>query len=78
MAILDNGQIIIDSDDLARTRPLFQTLDVRHHAHELAIVTENAIEVTARLDAEGVHFRVTSVNLDEIFETDVASRTDNE
>jgi len=92
VAILDRGRIVrceqterlreqvkllrIEPQAFADVASTLKLLDVKHAAHEVAVVVDDAANAERALQSAGVTHEWQELNLDEIFEAFVIGRTD--
>jgi ABC-2 type transport system ATP-binding protein len=72
----DVKQLVFAAEDFAVHGATLDVLDVRHARGEVAAVVARAPAAIERLAAEGTHFRVIDLNLDDIFAAYVIGRTE--
>ncbi|MEW4487998.1 ABC transporter ATP-binding protein [Thalassoglobus sp. JC818] len=64
----DVKRITLSSQDLSKVGTQFQVLDGRLLVNEASLVVDNAPKAVQILDQEGIAYRTSDLNLDEIFE----------
>ena len=73
----DVKQFVLSRAALAAVRDDLAVLDVQTAGDDIAVTVQNAAAVTALFDREGISYRVTELNLDEIFSAYVAGTLDD-